>query len=464
MDIGWVKSMIAQDKSLPPATRRLRDAVQRTSFNTVALNKRIIDQHTNQYSVELAMGPITDQKNSGRCWIFAGLNMVRSKLIAEDRVPKDFEFSENYLHFFNMLEKANRYLEKALKLTLKRKPGAKLSIVKLDNWAIDINDGGWFDWFPFLAAKYGLVPRSAMSETSSSNSTPVLNAELKASLAVSVSELFNAHSLKKGLTLEQAVEIKKIAMRRVWKILTTHLGIPPVTFDFRQAGKPVSEGLAQVTPAKITQYTPQQFAKEFVQFNPADYVAVTNNPGEKIGQVYSVKKSGIGAAAPGQPKYNLRFMNLGADRLEDLAVAAIDRGQPVYFASAMGKDVDRETGIMHPQIYERGPIYGFSRAEKGEPSRDMATFLQVLRPNHAMVLTGYDRPDPNGPVVKFKVENSWGEKIGTDPIGTKGIFHMYRDWMRRYVYEVIIPKALLSDAERKAWAGKAKYISEEDVP
>jgi len=454
--VDWVEKMIDGGSADTNQAARLQDVVQRTGFTQVALNRQVIESHNAKYTHELAMGPMTNQQSSGRCWIFAGLNMVRESLIASGKVPADFQFSENYMHFFNMLEKSNSYLERVIEKARKQGTKAKLSRDEFRQAVSPgMGDGGFFEWFEFLVAKYGLVPKAAMGETISSNATATLISELNNQLASAAGEMLDAARRAKPAEM---LEIKQRAMARTWKILATHLSAPPARFEYRSSGKTVAKKGSQVTPAKIKEFTPRQFAEKFAQFDPRDYVVVASYPRRKAG-VYEVRKSGIGATEPGSPKFNLRFMNLGADRLEELTLASIKGGQTMWFGADALKDIDYKTGIMHPKIYDRDAVYNFSLGEKGKKlTRKEAVYFGVNQLNHAMVITGFDQPDKNGPAVKFKVENSWG-----DALGSGGIFHMYRDWFKENVYQIIVHKKFLDQTERKAWNGKAKQIRDADM-
>ncbi len=458
----WVEKMKEENAEASPEVQRLRDAAENLGFNKVALNRKIIADHNTGYTVKIPDGMITDQSQSGRCWIFAGLNAIRSHLLAEKKLPKDFEFSENYIYFFSMLEQSNSYMEKTLRVALAKMAGVNIPDPKFRSLMTPmgkIGDGGWFNWFQFLVSKYGLIPKRAMADTTSSQNSALLGSELQSSLSLYASELMNLMRQKPSLdTAKKAAQIKQNALARTWKILSTHLGTPPAEFDFRQDAKVEKPEEVSKIPATITRYTPQEFSKKIAEFNPEDYVTIANYSRKEKGAVYEVEDSAIGASKPGEPAFNHRFIQTGAERMAELVAASIDEGHPIWFAAQMGRDTDNTTGIMHPQIYDRESIYGFSEAEKKEKiSRDDATYLWLRTPNHAMAITGYDRPDEKAPIVKFRVENSWG-----DEVGTKGIYHMYLDWFKENVYEVIIHRKFLSEKEQTAWVGKAKKITNED--
>ena len=453
---SWVDGMIAKSESADAQSRRLRDIVQRLGFSKAALNGDILRDHNDKYTVEIPMGAVTNQKQSGRCWLFAGLNMIRSTMMADKTVSPDFEFSENYLHFFNMLEKSNSHLEEVSR-TIYRRTSSKSSSSDARRAAVipDLNDGGAYDWFAFLVSKYGLAPKSAMGETVSSEATAVLLSELKDSLAATTSELLaDAKRSKTGREPNRSQEIRSRGMARVWKILATHLGTPPSRFDYRENGKTETSGRLQITPARVTTYTPREFARDFVKFDPRDYVTVSSFPGEKGNAVYRLKNSAIGKSAPSEPDSSVRYLNVDSDRLETLAAEAIKGGQPVYFGSDVRNNIDHESGIMHPGLYDRAAIYQFT-ADEAAPAltRKQAAYFARIGSNHAMVLTGFDQPDPLKPIVKFKVENSWGGAVGT-----KGVFHLYREWFHQNVFKIVVHKRFLNDRETGLWNGKAKTV------
>ena len=452
---SWVDGMIAKSESADARSRRMQDIVQRLGFSKAALNRDILQDHNDKYTVEIPMGSITDQKQSGRCWIFAGLNMIRSTMIADKTVTRDFEFSENYLHFFNMLEKSNRQLEEISGKVYRPSFPKNLSSEERRAAVVpELGDGAnGYEDFAFLVSKYGLVPKSAMGETVSSGATAVLQSELKDSLAATISELLaDAKQSKAGREPNRAQEIRSRGMARVWKILATHLGTPPSRFDYRENGRTETAGRLQITPAHVKTYTPREFARDFAKFDPRDYVTVSSFPGKKQKTVYGLKNSAIGKSAPGEPGFDIRLLNVNSDRLEALAAEAIKGGQPVWFGADVGNSKDNETGIMHPGLYDRAAVYQFD-ADEAAPAltRKQASYFARIGPNHAMVLTGFDQPDPQKPIVKFKVENSWGGSVGSN-----GVFHLYREWFHQNVFEIVVHKRFLNGEETGLWNGKAK--------
>jgi len=454
----WVQAMIARTQATDPDTLRLRDIVQSQGFRATALNQAVISGHNDKYTVEIPLGPVLDQKQSGTCWLFAGVKSISEGL--------DFEVA--YLHFFNMLEKANTFLEEVRAKVYRRGPKAKLSKAELREIVTPkLDDGGFYEYFKFLVSKWGLIPKGAtglaskmaMGASKSFEATATLISELQDDLAKTTAELMaNARRHKAGKAPDTSRRIKEKGMQRVGGILVTHLGVPPVEgFNFRFDGPTKAVGRTQVTPAMNIQLTPQQFARKVVRYNPKDYIVVGSFPGLKTGKVYKLKKSSIGVPQPGKTKFDVRFMNVAPERFEGVTAAAVKGGQPVWFAADVLRDVDFQSGIMHPRIFDRASIYNFPEAERAAKlSRKEMSYFNRISPNHAMVISGYDRPDPKKPVVKFQVLNSWGSEVGSS-----GVFHLYREWFHKNVFEVIVHKRFLTRNEKKAWSGRAKLIKDE---
>jgi bleomycin hydrolase len=376
------------------------------------------------------MGPSEDQALSPNCWLYAGLNMIRSTLMAEGKVPKNFRFSTGHLFFFSVLERSNRRLEEISRKLYGREAYSSEERRALVTATLD--EGGTFDEFSFLVAKYGLVPYGAMPETVSSQDSEDMMAHINDSLAATTAELMtNAKSYKAGLTSDRSLEIRLRGRRRVWEILATHLG-DPKSFKYRRDGK-------------TRTYTPRQFARDFVRFDPRDYAVIGSYPGKTPDTVYEDRSDPIGKSPRGDPGFPYRVLNVAPGRLEALAAKAIEGGQPVLFAADMHRDVDIETGIMHPSLYDR---VGLAPAL----TRKQASYFGRVVAGHAMVMTGLDRPKPRGPVVKYRVENSHGKEFGG-----KGYGHMYAEWFPN-VFEIVVNKRFLSPQERKLWRGRAAKL------
>ena len=304
LSIKWIRERLKKNRSIDPAVLKLQKKAQWTGFAKIPVDAKILARHNDRYTTELPVGRVTDQKESGRCWIFAGLNMIRSTLIARGKVAKNFEFSENHLYYFSQLERSNRYLEKVVKqaYTQGEAPQTAWALAPL---APNIGDGGNFAGFQFLVEKYGLLPKSAMPETKSSGATSTLDSELNASLADTVKELaIDARRVAKpGAAKNRAQEIREKGISRVMKILSAHLGTPPDRFEYAsKAGRKRS-------------YTPRHFARDFVGYKFDDYVQAGSWPHAKRGELYELQDSALGAPGPKKRATNYRHLNVDIDGL-----------------------------------------------------------------------------------------------------------------------------------------------------
>lgn len=458
------------DQPTNPLQERVRTAVQLNGFRKVAYNMDIIKNHNADYTNQLDVATVTDQKQSGRCWIFGACNPLRHSLVARKMVPPSFQFSENYLHFFNMLEKSNKYLVEVINSVTKKSPNlSKEDTRKKLSPSTYIVDGGWHEYFEFLVEKYGLVPKSVMPETISSEATMVLLDELRLQTSVYAQKILDKEkeirSVRNKFTEEDLLEMDKIrlqAMDDIIEILRTHLGSPVTKFTYRKNEKAAEKNptgkirdSGKVLGADLIEYTPQSFAKDFVGFNAEDYVPVANFESLQQNKVYEIKNSAIGA---GDGHHNIKMLTLSSERMLELVKTSIDNKIAPWFGAAMGRDVDNSTGIMKVGIFPRKETYGFAEDISNTLSRSQQTMLNVLIFSHAMAFTAYDQPNKNSPIIKLKVDNSWSDKVGD-----KGVYHMYLDWFTQNVFQVVIHKSFLTPEELKIWEGPVQKIKDEEL-
>jgi bleomycin hydrolase len=464
---NWVQKQIRASAKVEPSQRRIREAAQQTDLSVLARNGDILKNHNDHYSVVVRRGEITNQEDSGKCWIFAGLSMLRAALIGSQLVPTNFQLSSSYLHFFSYLEQANAYLEKVIEARSKEfmapRYGEALSPTKL-------GEGGYFGDFAHLIEKYGLVPQSVMPETDASKNTEAwLEPELQNLLGRVAQEIFDEVFRERGLDLKaefperevrRLYQIKARGMTSVWKLLTLYLGVPPEKFEFRYGAKLPDEDkkwkVAKIS-SQLKVFTPQSFAEEIVGFKADDYIEIDYNPRFEFGKVYEIKDSAIGVGDRAFPAKNRRVLNLPIQRLMEITVRSLDKGHPVWFGGDVDKDVDHESGIMHTKIFDRSGIYGWTAPETFSALRlPMAMHLRLQSGGHAMLISGYDRPKGKG-VVKFRVENSWGTTSGD-----AGIFHLYKEWFEAYVSEIAVLRKFLRASELKALSDNPTPVREID--
>ena len=411
-----------QGVAADPMARIARNAVAKTAIKAVALNRDAVVRHTHTYSHTVKTGKSTTQSASGRCWLFAGLNLFRMQ-IAETLGVEDFELSQNHLMFWDKLEKANYFLENIL-ATLDEPVGSRL----LD-WlcASPLQDGGQWDMFAALVKKYGVVPKEAMPETESSSRSGEMNALITLKLRQAASELRAAHAT--GASADKLRTQKDALLPVIYRMLVTHLGEPPTEFLWQWRNKDKyfhREGML----------TPQQFREKYVSLDLDELVCLIHCPQatKSYNTLYTIAY--LGNVVGGQP---IKYLNVEMPVLKAATQAMIQDGKPVWFGCDVGKQMDRDLGLMDLELFEYEPLYGTSLELSKAARLDYGQSLMT----HAMVLTGVDIGDAGQP-RKWRVENSWGEQGGD-----KGFMTMTDPWFDEYLYEVAVekkylPKELLS--------------------
>ncbi|WP_394795893.1 C1 family peptidase [Armatimonas sp.] len=399
-----------------PVARIARNAVAKTAIKAVALNRDALVRLTHTYSHSVKTGKSTTQNASGRCWMFAGLNLFRTQ-IAEKLGVEEFELSQNYLMFWDKLEKANYFLENIL-ATLDEPVGSRL----LD-WlcASPLQDGGQWDMFAALVKKYGVVPKEAMPETESSSRSADMNALMTLKLRQAASELRAAHAT--GASEAELRAQKDTLLPALYRMLATHLGEPPTEFLWQWRDKDKNfhrDGIL----------TPEQFCKKYVTVELDELVCLIHCPQatKSYNTLYTIAY--LGNVIGGQP---IQYLNVEMPALKAATQAMIQDGKPVWFGCDVGKQMDRDLGLMDLELFEYEPLYGTS-LELGKAARlDYGQSLMT----HAMVLTGVDTDEAGAP-RKWRVENSWGEQGGD-----KGFMVMTDPWFDEYLYEVAVEKKYL---------------------
>ena len=453
ISLEWVQSLQNQ-RTESPVRRRLQQSIQMLGFEDVALNRDILKSHNRSYTHELPSGLPANQMKSGRCWIFAPLNVLRDEFISRLNLPPTFQLSQTYLYFFSLLEKSNAQLEQVIKIYSKNSSDKK----RRDAIEVGVGDGGLFEWFLFLADKYGIVPRSAMPEASSSVESEALLGELNEYLGrfslqlASLADQQRQNNVSRKDILESLRAQKLVALRHIYEILSTHLGHPPRSFDLR-ADLQDEEGDKQTI---IRRFTPHSFAKDALGFDPNDWVVVANYPEKEEGRVYHGKDTHIG----GENSAGIRFLNVSVERMIELAVNSIGNGVRVDVAVDMNGPIHHPTGIMHPEIFETEALY---RTQRGVTIPDRLTRRQrVLTStggaNHAMAIIGIDVSPRNNQLIKFKIENSWGDEAGDD-----GFLHMYVPYFMEHVYRIAVPKRVLNESETAALSRPHVISDPEDL-
>jgi bleomycin hydrolase len=383
-----------------------------------------VQADTHVFSVSLKQGEITNQKQSGRCWMFAGLNIVRSRIMRE-REMKNFELSQGYLFFYDKLEKSNYFLENILE-TLDEPVGGRLVSFLLQ---APLGDGGQWDMLRGLIEKYGLVPKTAYPETVHSSSSGEMNSCLTEKLREDACILRKKHSA--GAGEEELRSAKRAMMEEIYRFLCICLGKPPKTFDFEYRDK--DDGFH-----RDCGLTPHTFMEKYVTMNLDEYVSLINAPtaDKPYGRSYTVRY--LGSVKEGTP---VRYLNLPIQELKRAAIAQMQDGEPVWFGCDVGKRSERDGGIMDVDLYSLETLldtrFTMTKAERLDYGHSLMT--------HAMVFQGVNL-DENGVPNRWRVENSWGKDPGQD-----GYYVMTDKWFDEYMYQVVVNKKYLTPEQLAAY-------------
>ncbi len=398
----------------------LINAITNNNIKDLSLNRDIVVAHNKHFSHRLNKSGITNQKGSGRCWLFAGLNIFNPDLMTNFGLSS-FELSQPYLTFWDKMEKANTFLEEIIRLRDRAYDDRELEII-LDS---PFGDGGWWHYVTDLLDKYGAVPMSAMPETKQSTSTGTINKLTNRKLRMFASEI--REMAKAGKTEDEIRDRKKVMLEEVYTLMIFAYGTPPKEFTFRYEDK-------DSTVSEPKTFTPHSFYDEFLAKNIPEYVTIINNPFKEYDKLYQMQSSRNMADRP-----DMTMLNLSIKKLKAYSLKALLDSQAVWFACDVGKGNYGNKGIFSADVYDYNTTFDmdFKISKK-----DRIQYFDSY-PNHAMVLMGVDTTTEGKP-VKWLVENSWGTKKGDD-----GYWYMYDDWFNEYVYFTIIDKNLLDKEDLK---------------
>jgi bleomycin hydrolase len=396
-----------------PQTRMLINAITNNEINSLVLNREVLNGFNEVFNLQTDAKGITNQKSSGRCWLFAGLNIMRPTVMKKFNLS-EFEFSQSYLFFWDKLEKTNMFLEAIIATRDKDIDDRELQAII----ATPASDGGWWNYVVSLIQKYGVVPQSVFPETNNSSSSGKMDQAIETLDRQYASELRKMAAEGKS---EKELRARKVEMlKSVYRMLVLHLGIPPDKFvwHFQDADKKIVEET----------HTPKSFYEEAVAFDLNQYVSLFDYPVYPYAATYQ-----IDYCRNMWDMADMKFLNLPVDSLKAIALRSLQAGEPVWFAADAGWQMERKSGIMNADIYDYSALYGVSFSM----SKADRLLYHVTTANHAMVLVAADVKD--GKAVKWRVENSWG----TD-LGSKGYWTMYDNWFNEYVFTVIANKKYLS--------------------
>lgn len=414
-----LKKMEAENK-VTGSEKAIKNALAATSVASIALNQENQYEKNTYFSNSVPSIGITDQKSSGRCWLFTGMNVLRAQMIREQNLG-GMEFSQNYLFFYDQLEKANLFLQ-AIIDTRKKDMNDQTVMWLFQN---PLSDGGTFTGVADLVSKYGLVPKGVMPENYASNNTSSWTGYIKRKLredALMLRE--NPKATDKQLQTQ-----KEKYLSEIYHMLTLVLGEPVKEFSWASKD---NSGKYLSAPKK---YTPQSFYKEFFHTDlQNDYIMLMNDPSREYWKTYEIQYD-----RHTYDGHNWLYINLPIEEIKECAIASIKDSTMMYFSCDVSKFLDRSTGIADLKNYNYDEIFGvkfgMNKAQRVKSFDSGST--------HAMTLKAVDI-DENGKTQKWEVENSWGNT------GFNGHIIMTDEWFDNYMFRLVVDKKYANEKILKA--------------
>ncbi len=393
-----------------PEQKAVRNALSSNPVSALAVNADNLAMMDTHFSDVVRTEGITDQKSSGRCWLFTGLNVLRAKMIEQYGLG-DFYLSQNYLFFYDQLEKSNLFLQAII----------DTRDLPWDDRTVDwlfrnpLSDGGQFTGVSNLIMKYGMVPAEIMPETYSANNTSQMASLIKRKLREYALEIRENAGMKDKALAER----KEQMLSEVYRMLVCFLGQPPVSFEWTMRD-------AEGNVLSTKQYTPQSFYAEYIGEDLEDnYIMVMNDPSREYGKVYEIEYD-----RHVYDGHNWLYINLPIERIKEMAIASIKGGCAMYFSCDVGKFLDSRRGTLNLDNFDyeslMGTTFGMDKADRVRTYDSGST--------HAMTLIAVDI-DGQGAPVKWMVENSWGPSAGY-----QGKLIMTDEWFEEYMFRVVVEK------------------------
>lgn len=398
-----------------PYTKAMTNALSNNDIKKIALNRANVSLVDHNFKYKVKVKDITDQKSSGRCWMFTSLNTMRPKVMEKLNVSS-FEFSQNYLYFWDIFEKSNLFLENMI-ITRDEQNNSRKVL-----WFFDspVSDGGVWNSFVNLVKKYGAVPKSVMPETHTSSNTSqmikLINCKLR-------EQGYSIRQMAVNKKSEKDIRTAKINMLgEIYRMLALNLGEPPVEFKWRYENKDKA-----LTEWK--KYTPQSFVAEMLpEVNYEEYVMLMNDPTRPYYELYEIENyrnvyEGI----------NWKYINLPNDVLKQVAMASIKANEAMYASCDVGKQMNGDLGVSDVNNFDFEAVYGV----KFTMDKKARILTRESGSSHGMALVAVD-VDKNEKPVKWQFENSWGSTAGHN-----GYLTFTDKWFSEYMFRLVAQKKFL---------------------
>lgn len=397
------------------------------SIRDNALNRDLQGKIDHYFKYRVNVKGITNQQSSGRCWMFTSMNVLRP-LVMEKYDLNQFDFSHNYLYFWDIFEKSNLFLENIIATADRPMDDREVT----EYFKSPVGDGGVWNLYYNAAQKYGVVPKEVMPETAHSNNTSQMTGVINEKLRLGGYTL--REKAAQGKKAKDLRAEKNEVLKDVYRILALCLGEPPHEFTWRFKTK---KGEIK----ELAGYTPRQFYKEITpaDYSPRNYIMVMNDPTREYYKVYEIQnyKNTIEGI-------NWVYLNLPNEDLKAAALASIKNNEPLYASCDVGKQFNRETGILDPEMFDYESLLGV----KLDMDKKARILTRQSGSAHAMTIVGCDT-DENDKPMKWEFENSWGDKSGHN-----GYLTFTDKWFDEYMFRAVLHKRYLNEKALQALKSK----------
>ncbi len=392
-----------------------------------ALNRELQGKIDHYFKYRADVKGITNQYSSGRCWMFTSMNVLRPQVMKKYNLSQ-FDFSHNYLYFWDIFEKSNLFLENIIATTSRSMDDRTVT----EYFKSPVGDGGVWNLYYNAAQKYGVVPQEVMPETAHSNNTSQMVSLINEKLRLGGITLRTM--AEQGKKTKELRNEKNNILKDVYRILALCLGEPPHEFTWRYKDK---DGNIK----ELTNYTPLQFYKEITpaDYSPDNYIMIMNDPTREYYKTYEIENY-----RNTQEGINWIYLNLPNEDIKTAALASIKNNEPMYASCDVGKQSNRESGILDPEMYDYESLLGV----KLHMNKKDRILTRQSGSSHAMTLIGCDT-DQNDKPVKWEFENSWGSSNGHN-----GYLTFTDKWFDEYMFRIVIHKNYLNAKAIQALKGK----------
>lgn len=414
-----------------PINKIIENSIIENGIENTCINRKIVIENQPVFNIELPESTRYDQKNSAKCWIYAGFNMIKYNIAKNLNIDvKDLKLSTNYISFFDRLEKSNYTYDNIINL---KEPTISY-MIKDEVLEECVCEGGYWDWFVGLVNKYGIIPYTYMPDGKEATRAAKITGIYYRKVKKDVLELLEMRN--SNASLEELEDKKKIYLQENYNILSKILGEPITKFTYEYKDK----------DNKIHMYknmTPLEFKNKFLTINLEDFVSVANIPmyNKEYYKKYKKKYSKI--------IKDVEFLNLPIEELKKFAVEQLKDNLPVWFSMNMDKDRDVVSGILDERIFNLNNVFNLKNMTKEELAN-----VGEISAEHAMVFSGVHLIDDKP--IRWKVEDSYGDKTKIN-----GYYVMNDNFFEKYVLQIIVDKKYLSDEQKRLLEQEAIEYDEE---